>query len=384
MVIEDTNVNELDRLIATENSMSDLLAFLIGMDSSVVSKAFGLDIDESLVGERESSTHGRGRLDLVIRGEVSARPYAAVEMKGASSIHGAQLERYSVWALEFGQHPPKLIYCAFGSDEIAVGAAWTKLRIRDVFAAWQHSKHVHAAWLANNIVRILDQWDLEADGCLGESTGYYINDIVTKRIVRDLGQYLSESPIPLETLATRDNGGNPMLFAWTVHPQFPTDSSVSVGVDLRTEPRRLNRGNWKLRPHVEVGTHDLAGANLRSKREAQRLAFELASKIRVEMGLGFLSTTMNQKGLGHLVHGLSGGKHDGFKKDIFETDFDEWKRLMQEEEDYPGAGPFGSDRGLRLATILSLDVTSMTRKDIAILVSEIVKILHSAASRENG
>src|SRR5699024_2053797 len=93
---KDVNVNDriradlngLGRLLASENSATDLLALLIDLDAEPVNTLFDLPGDESYVAEREVQTQGKGRLDLVLRGTDSNMIRAALEMKGASSIHG--------------------------------------------------------------------------------------------------------------------------------------------------------------------------------------------------------------------------------------------------------------------------------------------------------
>ena len=376
------DLNGLGRLLASENSATDLLALLIDLDAEPVNTLFDLPGDESYVAEREVQTQGKGRLDLVLRGTDSNMIRAALEMKGASSIHGDQLERYAAWASAVSSPPPGLYFCAFDAEEGDVDSRWTRLRLKDVYARWRSSTHQHAAWLAKNIVETFDRWDSEADGRLGASTGYYVNDIVTKRIARALVPRLADELSPANAHPARDNAGSPMVFAWAAHPRDREDCSVSVGVDLRTSPRRQNGKIWKLRPHVEV---DLIGSDdqaLRTRNEAQTLAFDLASRIHESMSFSSLKEELSAKGLERVANALSGGRYDGFKAPADAFDFDAHRRKIAHLQKYPGAGPFGSDKGLRIATILDLDVTLLTRNDVEDLVVEIVTILFAAASRE--
>lgn len=370
----------LGRLLASENSATDLLAMLIDLDAGPVATLFGLPDDESYVALREVQTEGKGRLDLVLRGVDSKKIKAALEMKGASSIHGDQLEGYAAWASKVSSPAPRLFFCAFDEEEGDLDGQWTRLRLRDVYARWQDSTHLHASWFAQCIVQTFDQWDSEADGDLGTSTGYYVNDIVTKRIARALVPRLTSELNPANANPTRDNAGSPMVFAWAAHPRDRDDCSVSVGVDLRTSPRRLNGKTWKFRPHVEV---DLIGSDdraLRTRREAQSLAFNLASRIHQSMSCSSLKEELSKRGLESGASALSGGRYDGFKRPAVTFDFDEHRQQIEDAEKYPGAGPFGSDKGLRIATILDLDVTSLTRHDVEDLIAKTVSILHAAAA----
>lgn len=373
--------NGLGRLLASENSATDLLAMLIDLDSGPVSHLFGLPDNESYVALREVQTQGKGRLDLVLQGADSGKIKAALEMKGASSIHGNQLEGYAAWASAIADPTPRMFFCAFDEEEGDANSLWTRLRLKDVYARWQDSAHPHAAWLASSIVEVLEQWDEEANGRLGQTTGYYVSDIVTKRIARGLVPKLNDALRPANAVPRRDNAGSPMVFAWASHPRDTQDCSVSVGVDLRTSPRRQNGKTWKFRPNIEVDLVDSEDCTLRTRREAQSLAFELASDIRQSMSCSSLKEELSDKGLDRIAHSLNGGRHDGFKSPASSFDFAEHLQLIERTSSYPGAGPFGSDKGLRISTIMDLDVTSLTRHDVEELIIETVFILHAAAAR---
>lgn len=172
------NFEGLSRLLAQENSASDLLAFLIELDPSSVSSALDLDPAGVYVGVREYAT-GRGRIDLLVQEHSSGSPAAVVELKGASSIHGDQLDRYAAWASKFDPRP-ELIHCAFDVEESGANEDWTTLRLRDVFGAWERSKSPEARWLASGITAILDTWSVEADELPATRKGYYSPDITSK------------------------------------------------------------------------------------------------------------------------------------------------------------------------------------------------------------
>lgn len=370
----------LARLLASENSATDLLVLLMELDASLIPGLFELDPSQEYSVHREVSAGGRGRLDLVIADSVSAEPKVALEMKGASSIHGDQLERYVNWA-EARTTVPKLYFCAFDKEEATTDGRWTRIRLRDVYSVWLNSAHSHARWLATQIVALFDLWDSEADGQLGDTTGYYVNDIVTKRIARALVPRLHNRFGTSNANATRDNAGNPMIFAWAAHPRDRDDCSVSIGVDLRTVPRRLGGTVWKLRPNVEVDIIDGKDREPRTRRQSQLMAYDLASTIRQAMTGSSVKSALAESGNGRAAAALTAGRFDGFKSSIEKFDFDAWKDRIEQSDQHPGAGPFGHDRGLRLATILDLDVSALSRYEIEDLVVETVAILHEAAVR---
>lgn len=370
----------LARLLASENSATDLLVLLMELDASVVPELFELDPGQEYAVHREVSAGGRGRLDLVISDAASGEPQVALEMKGASSIHGDQLERYVDWA-EARTTVPKLYFCAFDKEEAATDVRWTRTRLRDIYSVWIESTHSHARWLATQIVALFDLWDSEADGQLGEITGYYVNDIVTKRIARGLIPRLHNRFGTSNANAIRDNAGNPMIFAWSAHPRDSDDCSVSIGVDLRTVPRRLGGTVWKLRPNVEVDIIDGKDREARTRRQSQLIAYDLASTIRQTMTGSSIKSALAESGNGRAAEALTAGRFDGFKSSIETFDFDAWRKRIAQSDKYPGAGPFGHDKGLRLATILDLDVSQLSRYEIEDLVVETVAILHEAAVR---
>lgn len=375
MVVE--NIGEplaaLGRLIANEEATSDLLSLLIELDDKPLIEVFSLPGDCRYEARREISTRN-GRLDIVIVESESERPVAVLEMKGASDIHGDQLERYFIWASHY-ESQPQLVLCAFDNEEASASSSWTRCRLRDVFSVWQQSTHEHAAWLAQEIVGVLEKWDREADGPLGARTGYYVADIVSKRLARDVSESLDSSfTSKTHVGAFRDKGGSPMILAWAAHPRDRTDETVAVGVDLRSPVRRSKSTIWKLRPHVEVDV-----TSERNLEAARRLAFELAQQIHGVMGREHISNELVWRGQDAAASALSARNNDGFNKSPENFDFESWTERINGESRYPRSGIFFHDKGRRLSTVLDLDVSTLTRHDLKNLVVSIIDILNSAA-----
>lgn len=364
----------LGRLVASENSASDLLAVLAELDDRPLATVFDLPTNDRYNVTREF-TIGGGRLDLLITNESTGQPAALVEMKGAASLHGNQLERYLRWSLEF-EKQPTLYLCTFDSGEFPAGEEWRPLSLFELFSAWNGSVHVHAAWLAGEVTRLLEAWHREADGPLGERTGHYVTDIATRRMARQLHARLSTmTGRTSEAFAARDSGGNAMLVARTTHPIDPADESVSVGVDLRSTGRRSTSNIWKFRPHVNVKVSDM-----RDLQSSRILAFDLAKELQPALALSSLRNELGLRIDGRIIDSLSASRHDGFRQPLRDFDFDLWADRLQNDPRNPTGGFFGNDAGLRLSSILDLDVSDLTRHDVEELVEATVDILQSAAS----
>lgn len=362
----------LGRLIASENSASDVLAWLVELDSSPAAELFNLDPSKSYSAIREMRT-SNGRIDFVIVEKINASPLVVMELKGASSLHNDQMKRYETWATSF-DFAPQLVVGAFDEDEIELTEAWTAIRLRDLFSAWTRSQHSHASWLARQVTDLLDKWDREADRQLGERTGYYVPDIVSKRLARDLRPVLGSAvPSASGAWATRDNAGSPMVVAWAAHPRDPEDQSVWVGADLRSPTRRSSTKICKLRPCVEVET--IKGS--RNVAVSRSLSFDLARRIHAAMSCSSVRGQLLKLGHHRLAEAISSGPHDGFAKSIDGFDFFSWSDRIETEANYPGPGVFRHDWGRRLSTIIDLDTTNLTRSDIEMIMSTIVEYLYS-------
>lgn len=370
------NFEGLSRLLAQESSASDLLALLIELDPSSVSSALDLDPDGVYVGVREYAT-GRGRIDLLVQEHSSGSPAAVVELKGASSIHGDQLDRYALWASKFDPRP-ELIHCAFDVEESEANEDWTTLRLRDVFGAWERSNSPEARWLASGITAILDTWSVEADELPATRKGYYSPDITSKRIAIGLNARLSlEFGDGSCAEPDRDMAGSPMLIAWTPYPGQTGEDEVWLGVDLRSETRRSMSSVWSFRPFIQVLRNDD-----RPLSEDRRSAFDRAVGIREALRCSTIQQMLKSQGLGDLSESLSGGRFDGFKSDIDAFDFENHSALIGNSDRYPGAGPFGYDWGRRLASILSLDTAGLNREQVQELVFRVVSHLREAARNQ--
>nr|BFE56531.1 hypothetical protein GCM10020063_010570 [Dactylosporangium thailandense] len=102
--------NGLGRLVAHENSASDLVAFLFEVDPQPLLDLLHLGGGPYICQREVQAGKGKGRLDLVLRRQADGHPVAVLEMKGASDVHGDQLDRYNSWADNF-EPAPRRLYC---------------------------------------------------------------------------------------------------------------------------------------------------------------------------------------------------------------------------------------------------------------------------------
>jgi hypothetical protein len=147
--------NALGRLVAHENNASDLLAFLFEMDPKPMVGLLSLE-DSHHTCRREAQAQGakKGRLDLVVRRQADGKAVAVLEMKGASDLHGDQLDRYNSWAKRINP-ALKQFYCTLDGDGAAPPASWQPLSLVQLFGAWRTSNDAHAACLAGEIADVL-------------------------------------------------------------------------------------------------------------------------------------------------------------------------------------------------------------------------------------
>lgn len=351
--------NALGRLIAHENSGSDLLAFLIEMDARPLVGILGLE-DDAYVAQREvqETGSGRGRLDLVVRRQSDNQPVAVLEIKGASSVHGDQLERYNDWAASL-KPAPKLFYCTLDGAGDIPPVPWQQLNLAELFAAWQDVEDTHAAWLAHEIADLLRAWDAEADAIIGSASGWYVPDLVSRRSAVAIDFRLQRSyPDGGHARAYRTSGGNPMFTAWCRHPGG--SDNAWIGVDVRCEGRSDLRQPWIFRPCVEV---EVSG---RSEAEARLEAHDLAVALRPAMLLSAIRETLATQGHTELADALSVDRHDGLWNPADPEVLSAWRsRIASDDQPLRRHPAFYHDRGLRLATQFRLSVARLTRHDLA-------------------
>lgn len=345
----------LGRLVAHENTASDLLAFLFERDPGPLMALLGL-ADDRYRCRREGKA--AGRLDLAVYRQSDGLPVAVLEVKGASSEHEDQLHRYQTWAEGFDP-APKLFYCTLDGEGAVPCAPWQPLSLVALFGAWQTAADPYAAWLAREITGVLRSWDTEADGIIGSACGWYVPDLVSRRVAHAVNEVLRRAhPDDGQASATRTNGGNPMFAAWRRHPKG--SDQAWIGVDVRCEGRATPARPWIFRPCVAV---DLAG---RSEWEASLEAHDLAVALLPAMMLPAIQEALTRRDLPDLAKALHAEPHGGLRRPADSAVLADWHGRLLSGDRTPRRHPvFFHDRGRRLATQFQLDVSGITRADLA-------------------
>lgn len=362
----------LGRLVAHENSASDLLAFLFERDPNPLITLLGLDVDVYRC-RREGRTPA-GRLDVVVYRASDDLPVAVLELKGASSEHGDQLDRYQAWAARFDP-VPLLFYCTLDGEDDISRAPWRRIGLTALFGAWSSAGDPHAAWLSHEIAKVLRGWDEEADGVVGAATGWYVPDLISRRTARAVNDALRRAhQDDGEAEALRTRVGNPMLMAWRRHPRGSHQAWIAV--DVRSQGRVEPARPWLIRPCVDVYSSD------RSEREALLEAHDLAVGLWPAMVLPSVRDALVRSGRSDLAAALSAGRHDGLRHRAESTTLAQWRAQLESDASPSGSHPvFRQDRGRRLATQLELQVTGINREDLAELMLVVLDHLVEHARR---
>jgi hypothetical protein len=356
----------LGRLVANENSASDLLAFLFEKDPAPLIRVLGLPGGDYRC--RREGRASKSRLDLVVYRQ--DQPVAVLEMKGASSEHGDQLDRYEAWAVK--RNPEALLfYCSLDHDH-PLREPWRAIGLVELFGAWRDSSDPHTAWLAGEIADLLRSWDEQAENIIGEATGWYVADLVTRRIGRYLDDALRKAhPGDGEAAATRTSPGNPMFLAWRRHPLG--SEHAWIGVDVRCEGRDDPAAAWSFRPCVEV---EPGG---RPATDAMLEAHDLAETLWPAMVLSAVQKMLTDRGRPDLAAVLSARKHGGLAAPADAGVLDAWRSAIVADE-VSGKHPvFRNDWNRRLATQFALDVTLINRADLAELTLAVLDHLMTYA-----
>jgi len=361
-------VQALGRMLARENTATDLLALLIELDPAAVGRLLpGVPANVTAVREATANTSKRGRLDLLLRSTVDESLVAVFEMKGAADLHGDQLSRYDAW---LAKQPGACAryFCSFDGTRAdapanADGSApgWTPLTLESLFGAWRTSAHPHAAWLSEQIVDLLSAWSTEAAGPIGAGHGWYVPDVITRRVARQLHERLTYRDDDNEARATRTSAGNPMLMAWRRDPV--RESQVWLGLDVRSQGRGDQQLPWLFRPCVDVATPDPE-----NRKGDQLAAHDRAAQLAPTIGYEAVRKALIDANRDDLASALRPApkSKNGFRRAPTAEALADWRVRIDTERtggrDHP---VFFHDRGTRLATQLVLDVSSVTVDDLA-------------------
>ena len=234
-------------------------------------------------------------------------------MKGASDLHGDQLGRYNLWA-ESIKPVPKRFYCTLDGDGATPPVPWQPLSLVKLFGAWRTSKDANAAWLADETADMLRAWDQEADGIIGDATGWYVPDLVSRRTANAIDARLARAHQDgSKARAYRTNGGNPMFVARRRHPRG--SDKAWIALDVRCEGRGDPSRAWLVRPCVDITSSD-TGSLLK--------AHDLAVGLQPAMILPAIQDALTRRGRGKLAGALRADRHEGLSGPADAAVLDEW------------------------------------------------------------
>ncbi|MFJ7243182.1 hypothetical protein ACIQWA_00900 [Kitasatospora sp. NPDC098652] len=164
------------------------------------------------------------------------------------------------------------------------------------------------------------------------------------------------------------SAGNPMLMAWRHHPSGSDHAWIAV--DLRCPGRGAAAQPWLFRPSIDVLMGD------RTEVEAVLEAHDLAVELQPAMSLSAVQEGLRRRGRHRLAAVLRAAKHDGLRGPADPELLADWRAGLVSGASAPRRHPvFFHDRQRRLATQFQLDVTTITRADLADLTLSVLEHL---------
>jgi hypothetical protein len=373
----------LTRLLSRENRVSDLVAFLVGLDAAPLLTALGLPAQEvrakreDLLGRRET-----GSADLVVRN--GKRVLALLEIKVSAAQHGNQFERYAGWAKS--QTPsPRCYLSALDWEALSAPPDWTAVPLPCLFRSWQESCDPHAAWLASAAAAVAEDWVAQAGGNLGNAAGPVVGDLVARRIA---GQLLAdEDPATdLDAYADRTFGGAAMVLAYLPFPGQQAGPGAWLCADLRSAARDRPAGPWELRLGVEVKIDGEVTA-----AQARLTAHDMTMPIRRALTCTAVKQALHQAGEPRLAGTLTSRRSSGAAlENADEGTADQWREHAAARTD--GRHPIlvhdsingRKYSGYRLASLIEVSVRDLDWRQLSTLIRVALKHIEVHSSAQSG
>lgn len=223
----------LARLLNGEEQVSDIIAFLAGLDPEPLRLALGLKVTslnvvrEAMVSAPQVAKRRSERVDLLIE-DSEGTPLALVEVKIGAGQHGEQYALYETSAAERGIASNCWLVSLCGNDPDAPGTWRTDLTLPQLVGAWRQSTHPHAAWLGGLADDVLERRARQLDGLLGRADDPVVADLLVKQLEVDLERTSVFAQLRAQLwkgMCTA--GGAPMLLVWTPMPGQPRPRHVS-------------------------------------------------------------------------------------------------------------------------------------------------------------
>ncbi|TYC95858.1 hypothetical protein FQ377_14605 [Arthrobacter echini] len=262
----------IDRLLAQETNISDLLQFLSDQDGRPWEGLVGF-IPEKV--EREVLQANNS--DLLLTSMDGER--VAIEVKLAHSLSTDQQERYEGLSAD-----TRLILAALSLDkqrlELDPTTRWSFLGLVRIFDAWTEVEDEAARTLATEVVLVLRKWDEQIAGVFelpGEEGTLALNvlsqkflaRVVSRRIAMDL-----RTRRPASHAGVTSGGGLPLVQSWQAIRGEDTNGYFMAEVRWR--------GN-KPEGELRFGVDFVVPAGETESEEIRRAAYDLSSTMEDHM-----------------------------------------------------------------------------------------------------
>ncbi|MCE0537716.1 hypothetical protein LWF15_19680 [Kineosporia rhizophila] len=354
----------LARLLRREETISDLLAFLTQHDPQPLPGLLGLPPGTYEVA-RERPLGSAARVDLLVL-DAEGQPAAVLEIRAGATESGHQRARLEAWAPTSGLPLERLFFVTLARVEAPRG--WTSLALGDVFAAWESSPE--AGWLAQRIGDELKLWQTQADGRLGELSGWFAPDLLLQRLATELDQRLAAVPATetRRTVAGSTSGGQPQLIAWLRPAGY--DGQIWASVELRAQGRAEAGGQpWSLRPCVDATAGPAPTDQILTEVHQSSL------HLREHLSFDAVAAHLQVQGRADLAHHLQPGQYGGDLDTFDAAAVTRWYELALGGR-RPRLHPFFfHDRGRRMGTQFRLAVHDLDRTDLGDLITIVLQHL---------
>ena len=257
----------LERLLAQETNVSDLIQFLSDRDPSPWMSLVGFVPDDVT---REAT--GANRADLLLKSDSKV---AVVEVKLGHLMTVEQQKKYEALAPDFD-----LYLAALSADEgrLADCKRWRFLSLSDLVGGWESASDELARVLASEVSKLLQKWDQlifrvfepsGSDASLSTLNQKFLARVVTRRIKQDL-----RDRGRLSFAGVTSGGGLPVVQAWT--PVRDEGEDRAFIAEIRW---------WETKPGGELrfGVDFDPRPGHEEDEEVRRAAYELARSMEADI-----------------------------------------------------------------------------------------------------
>lgn len=235
--METTMSTGLERLLAHETNLSDLLAYLTEREPK---RWEGIAASAPAEVLREGGAGTRKRADLVLRGPKS-EIVGAVEIKLGHHLSTEQRKWYET---VFAPEVPLILASLDDTESALEGASdkWVRISLADLVGRWRSSTDAEVATIAAAMHGVLTSWSgtiaaVSEEREVGAAPLDTIGDPFLARVLtRNLQPALLAGGAETVYAGTTSGGGNAILQAWVPLPSAAEGEHVIA--EVRWAPRR--------------------------------------------------------------------------------------------------------------------------------------------------